>query len=69
MNYSKVIKKLRGKLLVSQQGLADILGVSFLSINRWENNKNNPTYSARRKIKVLCDQNGINMEKEVMEDE
>lgn len=34
MNYSAAIKALRKKMLVTQSELADILGVSFASVNR-----------------------------------
>ena len=37
MNWSKIIKNLRTKMLLSQYELAKILDVSFASINRWEN--------------------------------
>ena len=36
MDYSKLIKELRGKLILSQTELAELLGVSFASVNRWK---------------------------------
>lgn len=36
-NYAKALLELRAKLNVSQQRMAEILGVSFPSISRWEN--------------------------------
>ena len=44
MNYSKAIKELRQKLLVSQTELAEMLGVSFATVNRWENGHFEPSY-------------------------
>lgn len=59
MKWSALIKTLREKLLLSQTEMADLLGVSFVSVNRWENDKNKPTIKAKRKIKELCIKNGI----------
>ena len=62
MKWAKLIKDLRDKLLLSQVEMANLLGVAFASVNRWENGKNEPTIKAKRKIKELCDQNGINID-------
>ncbi|XMB85438.1 helix-turn-helix transcriptional regulator [Mycoplasmatota bacterium WC44] len=37
MNYPYLIKKLREILIITQTELAEILEVSFSSVNRWEN--------------------------------
>lgn len=60
--WSNIIKHLRNKLLISQVELAKLLDVSFASINRWENEHNEPTIKVKRKIKELCKQNGIDIE-------
>ena len=62
MNWSKIIKDLRNKMLLSQKELANLLGVSFASINRWENGHNEPTIKIKRKIKELCDREKINID-------
>lgn len=54
MDYSKIIKKLRETMLVTQSELAEKLGVSFATINRWENKRTEPTMKAKRKIRELC---------------
>ena len=53
MDYSKSIKLLREKMFISQKELADLLEVSFVSVNRWENGKFNPTIKAKRKLSDL----------------
>lgn len=53
MKYSKRIKLLREKLLLSQKELADMLDVSFVSVNRWETGKFNPTIKSKRKLNDL----------------
>ena len=50
MEYSKKIKLLREKLFISQKELADMLGVSFVTVNRWETGKFNPTIKAKKKL-------------------
>lgn len=62
MNYSKAIKELRDKLLVSQTELAKMLDVSYQSVNRWETGKYEPTIKAKRKLKELFEKNNITLE-------
>ena len=52
-DYSKVIKELRSKMTLSQIEFAQLLGVSFASVNRWETGKHEPTIKMKRKIKAL----------------
>jgi DNA-binding XRE family transcriptional regulator len=40
-------------MFISQKELADLLEVSFVSVNRWENGKFNPTIKAKRKLNDL----------------
>ena len=62
MNYPEIIKKLRTKLLVTQTELAELLGCSFSSVNRWEKGHHEPTMKAKRKIMQLCRENNIEVE-------
>ena len=57
-----ILKALREKLILSQQELAEYIGVSFASINRWETGKFEPTIKVKRKIAELCKENNINVE-------
>ncbi len=58
MPYKKEdIKQLREKMLLTQAEFAAKLGVSFETVNRWENGKHEPTMKAKRKIKRLIDTN------------
>lgn len=59
MDYSALIKKIRNELLISQTDLAKMLGVSFASVNRWENKKTEPTLKARRAIREICKRHKI----------
>ena len=50
MTYAEKIKKLREVMLISQSELADMLSVSVVTVNRWENNKFEPTIKIKRKL-------------------
>ena len=59
MTYAEGIKTLRKKMLITQTELAAHLGVSFVSVNRWENGAYEPTMKVKRKLSVLFLENGI----------
>ena len=50
MTYPEAIKKLRSKLILSQTEFAELLGVSFDTVNRWESGKYTPTIKLKRKL-------------------
>lgn len=54
MNYSQIIKALRLELGYSQKEMASFLGVSFATLNRWENGHFNPTFKHKAKIVEFC---------------
>lgn len=58
-NYQELIKKLRNKLIISQEELAKLLEISFTSFNRYENGHNEPTIKVKRRIIELCKENEI----------
>lgn len=58
-NYADAIKELRNKMLLSQEEFAKVLGVSFVSINRWENGKHEPTIKIKRKLRALFNEYGV----------
>lgn len=68
-NYSKAILELRSKLNISQYELANILGVSFQSVNRWENGHFEPTKIVKVRVDKMLKDNGIVLDEEDEEDE
>lgn len=50
VNWSSLIKEYRDKKFITQKEFADKLGVSWVTINRWENGHYNPTTKLKRKI-------------------
>lgn len=65
-NYQKLTITLRNKLVLTQEEFAQLLNVSFASINRWEKGRHEPTTQAKKKIIQLCKENDIEL---VMEDD
>ena len=62
MNWAKNIKKLRNKMLLTQQELAKLLNVAYVSINRWENGVHEPTMKVKRELMKLFKENKIEVE-------
>ena len=62
MTYSEGIKTLRKRMLITQSELANLLQVSFVSVNRWENGEYQPTMKIKRKLAPLFKEHGIIVE-------
>ena len=62
MSYSEQIKRIRADLLVTQTELAEMLGVTFATINRWERGHHEPSIRQKRAIRDLCRHHGIEWE-------
>lgn len=56
------VKYVRQLLKMSQSKLAQTLGVSFATINRWENSKNTPSKLAQVSFYDFCENNFIDVE-------
>ena len=59
MKSSDIIKDIRSRLNLSQTELAEKLGVSFATLNRWEKGHHEPSKIALGNIKRLCAGNNI----------
>jgi type I restriction enzyme M protein len=59
---SRVVKELRSRLNLSQEELAAKLGVSFATVNRWENEKITPRGKARDAILKLIEESGLDQD-------
>lgn len=62
MGFCQTVKNIRLVLKLSQEDLARELGVSFATINRWENGKSEPSRLALSAVKEFCEKNGITYE-------
>jgi len=55
-DYHKLVREVRRQLELSQEELARELGLSFATINRWENGQVKPSRLARNHFHAFCDQ-------------
>lgn len=62
MDYSVIIKRIRETLLITQVELANELGVSFATVNRWEKGHHEPTITQKRKIRDFCKKKRVKFE-------
>lgn len=53
--FSEQVKAVRTALNLSQEKLAHALGVSFATVNRWENGKTKPSKLAQRQFEQFCE--------------
>ncbi|MGB5815351.1 MAG: helix-turn-helix transcriptional regulator [Thermoanaerobaculia bacterium] len=53
-SFPALVKEVRRQLGITQEGLAHELGVSFATINRWENGKTRPFKLAKRQFDDFC---------------
>ncbi len=53
------VKQLRERLSLTQEALAESLGVSFATVNRWENGWTAPSRLALRQFDLLCEEHKI----------
>lgn len=53
-DFSVYVKELRERLHLTQEAMAETLGVSFATVNRWENGWTVPSKLALRQIDLLC---------------
>lgn len=61
MNFAEKVKYVRTTLKLSQEDLAHELGVSFATINRWENGSYNPSRLAKKAFEDFCEKRTINI--------
>lgn len=59
MEFKRKLIYARAKLNLSQTDLAKALGVSFQTINRWENSKVTPTKKAKIQFDEFCQKNNV----------
>ena len=64
MKYANAIKKLRRKLLLTQNEFAELLGVKLVTVSRWESGKFEPTMRVKRKLREFFEKNNIEIEVE-----
>ena len=59
MDYPKLLKEYREKMFLSQEDLAQKLGISYVTVNRWENGKFEPTIKMKKKLYNMFKKAGL----------
>lgn len=59
MSVGSKIKMIRLNCLMSQTEFSEAIGVSFSTVNRWENDKAAPNFQTIKRIKDFCDSHNI----------
>ncbi len=53
-DYPSLVKEIRRQLSISQEDLARELGVSFATVNRWDNGLSKPSKLAKAQFDAFC---------------
>lgn len=59
MPFSEKVKKVRRILQLTQQQLAEKLGVKNYTVNRWEKGHHEPTFLVQHRFDEFCKEHGI----------
>ena len=62
MEFDKKLLIIRARLKLNQAQLAEILGVSLVTINRWENKQSKPSKVALIRLDDFCKEQGLLLE-------
>lgn len=64
MTFAEKVKTVRMKLYISQSALAKELGVSCVTVNRWENQGKEPQLASLGKFNDFCAKHGVTFDEE-----
>lgn len=64
MDFAEKVKYVRNTQKMSQEDFAHALGVSFATINRWENGNYNPSRLARKAFEEYCEKKNVSFPEE-----
>lgn len=63
----ELIKKIRTDLSLNQEQLSRLLGVSPITVNRWENGKATPNLIAQKQLYEICKKHEIRLDRFIIE--
>ena len=58
----ELILEIRNRLSASQEDLAKMIGISFATVNRWENGHSKPNKAAQLRLYDICKERDIDLE-------
>ncbi len=59
MDFNKKLQYVRSELILSQEELAERMGVSFATVNRLEQGHHAPSFKTQSKFNAMCKKEGI----------
>ena len=62
MSFSEDIRKIRHRVLLTQEDFAKEIGVSYATINRWETGEAKPNIKTMKLIDAYCKKNQIDFD-------
>lgn len=62
MTFAEKVKKVRAELLISQKDLAQAIGVSYVTVSRWESQGLQPSFLTEKKFEAFYKSKGIELE-------
>ena len=62
MSFSEDIRKIRHRVLLTQEDFAKEIGVSYATINLWETGKAKPNIKTMKLIDAYCKKNQIDFD-------
>ena len=57
-----LILEIRNQLNASQEELAKMIGISYATVNRWENGHSRPNKAAQLRLYEICRKQGVDLE-------
>ena len=64
MIFAEKVKFARSRLQISQEELAKQIGVSRITVNRWESQGLQPQFLTEQRFETFCREHGINIDTE-----
>jgi len=64
MGFPKEIKRIRQRSFLTQQEFANVIGVAFSTVNRWESGRANPNQKNLEELAKILDDDVTNFESE-----
>lgn len=60
--FAEIVKQVRAKLLLTQEDLADEIGVCPATLVRWEKGQSVPSFLRKEMFERVCEKHGITIE-------
>ena len=57
-----LILEIRNRLNASQEDLAKMIGISYATVNRWENGHSKPNKAAQLRLYDICKERNVDLE-------